>query len=368
MYNNTSLSLKNISKSNSGYLNRRHRLTFTQLSLLGWGNIDKNKLLEERAIGLSKVQKIRKVLEDLHSTEVEYLVIKGVELSQRLYGESSFRISKDIDILVLDREKIPSLLKDLINLGWSINENSWIEERPRQKWLMDLTFDISMRHPNGTLVEIHWNLDNYFFNLEDIKRKNLLLKNISEFIFFDLNIKVLSPELELIYLIIHGARHAWFRLKWLVDIYHFPIVDLDLFKFEKLAKEFEMTHLMPHVKYLIQDIFDDVWPIYTKDERSLFLYNISINQILKEKLNSKPNFMEFLNLLIHHVFWIQKPSGIIKMLFNTIGVRPNDIKEADLPFYWMYFFYRYISLIKRKFIVPVKIVSVFFCVFISFIG
>ena len=348
MFSNSHVKLKNILNSPSECLIQRHRLTIAQLKLLGNDDVDKKMLLVEKALALSHVQKTREVLEDLLSVEQDFILLKGVELSHRLYGDPSLRFSKDIDILIWDKDKISGLVNDLIKIGWSLKEENWISEGPRQKWLLNLTSDISMKHPNGALVEIHWNLDPFLFNLNDSKTKSILLKNISQFYFYNRRIKVLSPELELIYLIIHGSRHAWFRLKWLVDILHFPLDKLDLLKFKKLQNELGICHLFPHVKDLIFDIFKENWNVETQNVND-FLYRSSMRQILNEEPNSTPNFREFLNLLIHNSYLIRKPAGILKMLVRIIGVRPNDIKEVNFRFYWMYFFYRYISLIRRKF-------------------
>jgi hypothetical protein len=51
-------------------------------------------------------------------------------------------------------------------------------------------------------------------------RKNYskLFPNLSQLSFAGRTFTVLNPELDLLYLVIHGGLHGFFRLKWLVDI------------------------------------------------------------------------------------------------------------------------------------------------------
>ena len=79
------------------------------------------------------------------------------------------------------------------------------------------TKHVTYIHPQkGIILEIHWRLHSNSINeptFEELwKRKRI--KNLANYpIYF------LGREDLFLYLIAHGARHGWFRLRWLLDIH-----------------------------------------------------------------------------------------------------------------------------------------------------
>jgi len=141
---------------------------------------------------------------------VRSLALKGPALARLLYGDVSLRTSKDLDILVPSRdvERAESLLQDL---GYAIDKpiprgtGDW-------KWKMH---HVSFTHPQTRIqVEVHWRLngDNgkepSFEELWNARQGSDLADGLY----------LPGNEHLFLYLATHGARHAWFRLRWLVDI------------------------------------------------------------------------------------------------------------------------------------------------------
>lgn len=137
-------------------------------------------------------------------TKHNYIVLKGLPLSEYLYNDYSFRDVVDIDILVQK--------KDTIEIIEILKQNSFL--------ISDERLNSRYRHHvhtsyNNVSVEIHWqisptnefskefysglwnskskiNIENHWFNLPD-------------------------PEYQFLIVLIHNAKHKWGQLSWIFD-------------------------------------------------------------------------------------------------------------------------------------------------------
>ncbi|WHY55216.1 nucleotidyltransferase domain-containing protein [Peribacillus simplex] len=143
--------------------------------------------------------------------QIRLLFLKGPAIAADIYGDISLRTSKDLDILIplTDLKRAEELL---LNFGYIKKEefpaifNEW-------QWL---NHHKTYFHPlMGIEIEIHWRLHPYpskepsFNELWERKRTSILT---STPIYF------LGKQDLFLFLVVHGARHGWFRLRWLVDI------------------------------------------------------------------------------------------------------------------------------------------------------
>jgi hypothetical protein len=88
------------------------------------------------------------------------------------------------------------------------------------------------------------------------KLDSLIAANLSEITFEGRSFRVLSTELELLYLVMHGGIHSWRRLKWLVDINTFLInFKIDREKFHAMAAELRASRLVSLANYLLSVYF-----------------------------------------------------------------------------------------------------------------
>lgn len=141
---------------------------------------------------------------------IRTLILKGPVLAVQLYGDMAHRTSKDLDIL-MDAEDVERAEEVMAQLGYEA------EDKPTAKpdWKKK-THHLSFRHKEHAVqVEVHWRLNPYsrdthsFHQLWE-RRNTVEIKNLS--------FHCLGNEDLLYYLADHGARHAWFRLRWLEDI------------------------------------------------------------------------------------------------------------------------------------------------------
>ena len=142
---------------------------------------------------------------------IRLLFLKGPHLGHELYGDLSLRTSHDLDILV-PPEDFDKAEKLLLEAGYE-NDNPLPTVLNSRRWR---EHHGKYFHPEKKMiVEIHWRLnpppskDPTFEELWERKQ----LCSFSHHPLF-----MLGEEDLYMFLIKHGARHGWFRLRWLLDI------------------------------------------------------------------------------------------------------------------------------------------------------
>ncbi len=149
----------------------------------------------------------------LEKNNVEVLAFKGPTLAQMAYGDITLRQYSDLDILVEDKTAYEAA-SVLIDQGY-INLNPL--QMLKNDVCLDVAKDFHLLTPNGTIhIEMHWNLFE--------KKHKTDLSSLGDQVFtqhIKINnkpLKTLSNELLLVYLCIHGSKHAWERIEWICDV------------------------------------------------------------------------------------------------------------------------------------------------------
>lgn len=148
----------------------------------------------------------------LESNNVRAISLKGPILSMELFGNIALRTSKDLDILVdfADSDKVFDLFYEN---GFKNDHFDGDLTDNYKKFLIKTHHHISFSKKDLS-VEIHWKYHKTSFNcaFNDLWAKSEIVKLSNK------DIHILSKEDEFLYLVFHGAKHGWFRLKWLSDV------------------------------------------------------------------------------------------------------------------------------------------------------
>lgn len=167
--------------------------------------------------------------------EIRTLFLKGPILAHDLYGDISLRTSCDLDILIpihkLEKAEILLLEKGYVKddyIQTILNDWKWRHHH------------ITFFHPQKQIkVEIHWRLnpgpgkEPSFEQLWERKRKSTLTSY---------PVSLLGSEDLFLFLVTHGARHGWSRLRWLADINQIVRQSLDWAQIKSLLKKY---HYLP---------------------------------------------------------------------------------------------------------------------------
>ncbi|MGZ7151691.1 nucleotidyltransferase domain-containing protein [Bacillus sp. BC08] len=181
----------------------------------------------------AEMERINKLCNE---NEIRMIFLKGPVLSQDLYGDISLRTSCDLDVLIpmQNLEKVEMLLL----------EQGYVKDDYIQTILNDWKWrhhHITFFHPTKQIkLEIHWRLnpgpgkEPGFEELWGRKRKSNLTSN---------SVYMLGKEDLFLFLVSHGARHGWSRLRWLVDIKKIVDQELNWSEIHKLMRKYQMRHL-----------------------------------------------------------------------------------------------------------------------------
>lgn len=179
----------------------------------------------------------------LTAVHIRALFLKGPVIAADLYGDVSLRTSCDLDVLV-PLEQLEATESLLISLGYKKDDyitsvlNDW-------KWRHHHS---TFTHPlKGIKVEVHWRLnpspskEPAFEELWSRKRQSAL---ISRPIYY------LGREDLFMFLVSHGARHGWSRLRWLLDIKQLVHQQIDWPKLINVLRKHQLLHIGGQALYL----------------------------------------------------------------------------------------------------------------------
>ena len=145
---------------------------------------------------------------------IRVLALKGVTLSAQLEGDGGLRGARDLDLLV-DPSRFAEVEAMLLRNGY---RSTGAALSPRQEtahrhWTKDVEF---LSPATGVPVELHHRLtDNRHLLACDFEA---LWREREIVVVGGAAIATLPRRYLALYLCVHGAGHAWERLRWLVDL------------------------------------------------------------------------------------------------------------------------------------------------------
>lgn len=147
----------------------------------------------------------------LQAEGIRSIILKGPVVAAYLYGDVSLRVSKDLDLLIAESD-IERAEQILLGFGYEHDH-----EIPRilEDWKRR-NYHVTYTQPQtGIQVEVHWRLNPDPGNEPSFEE--LWQRRVSDAAFGHAVHRMGDADL-FYYLVSHGARHAWFRLRWLEDM------------------------------------------------------------------------------------------------------------------------------------------------------
>jgi hypothetical protein len=154
-----------------------------------------------------------KILNLLRENHIEALAFKGPTLAQIAYGNITLRQFGDLDILVDE--------KDAYKAGKLMSKNGHTSIFPlnilSNKICLHTAKEFSfISVPGSVHTELHWRLFEKKYNISlfsyAVEQKCQSVRINGQ------EISTLQNELLLVYLCLHGAKHAFERIEWICDI------------------------------------------------------------------------------------------------------------------------------------------------------
>ncbi|MDW0116272.1 nucleotidyltransferase family protein [Sporosarcina thermotolerans] len=275
----------------------------------------------------------------LRENGIRSLFLKGPVIANAIFGDISLRFSKDLDILI-PKSDFDRTEEILVDNGYKKEDICVLSKLERWK-----SHHVIYYHPvRNVEIEIHWRLydrpskEPNFDELWERKRISELTSNPVHF---------LGEKDLFVYLVRHGAKHGWFRLRWLADIDQ--LISNGTIPLEAR----EQRRLMGQVYLLSSQLFktkipEELLPLTTKRGARKFAKAVvfylmkndvlDVNQTHTEKVDSKAKIILKLRLLYCQYTF---KSNIQKAIFLLLLFQPNylDIETLKLPknLYFLYY-------------------------------
>ena len=302
--------------------------------------------LDEKLKLLDFVRNFIQITDLLRDNEVEFIPLKGPILSQRLYGDPTVRISHDIDLLI-GKSDVPRAVSLLRDNGYNINKLSyWSEDTNVQKMLETITHHVSLIHKKSRInVEIHWSLS-FFFPISEIKLKEILNSNLTSLRIFDRDYIVLAPELEFIYLSVHGSAHAWERVKWVADINEYSKQKLNYDKLSSLIKIFKADRSVAIAIEISQAIYDTNFQDLDSKKAPKRMVKFCLNQINIGEINNE-GFIKLVKNILFRLSLFPQLTYKLRII-KSLLINQRDLANSNYRYLAFYYLIRPFSFIKRR--------------------
>jgi hypothetical protein len=226
-------------------LYNRHRLSLRQIEMhfgpVGAAEQDVRSPSEDVFQTLSA---FLAVVDRLQAEGIRFVPLKGPVLSDLIYRDFAARRFYDLDFLIhpSDLQHVLAVLDGLDYAPLDAVPTTPEEWRERVRW----THQFLCQHRSEKAdIELHWSLFTEFtFPGGDFDRiyETMTVPYALE----GRTVRKLSNEIEFVFILAHGAKHGWFRLKWLVDANDYLAhVPLDLGIVERLLAAHRMARIAP---------------------------------------------------------------------------------------------------------------------------
>ncbi|MFD0961401.1 nucleotidyltransferase domain-containing protein [Paenibacillus chungangensis] len=268
--------------------------------------------------------------------DIELLFLKGPVIAADLYGDVSLRTSCDLDLLI-PIQKLAEAEALLEGMGYRKDDyittilNDW-------KWRHH---HITFHHPDKKIkVEVHWrwnpspSKEPSFQEQWERKRQSSL---ISRPIYY------LGREDLFMFLISHGARHGWSRIRWLLDIKKLANQKLNWPRLIALLRKHQYSDiggqaLFLTAKLLASPLREEMRPLLTRKagwlaEDTMFYMERMVN------LHSPPVPQDVQKYHKKYLFSLMTPRQKIQFMTSFLFPFPEDAETLPLPkkLHFLYF-------------------------------
>jgi putative nucleotidyltransferase-like protein len=156
---------------------------------------------------------LMRLLDGFSEQGISVLPYKGPTLAQALYGDIALRAFADLDLLVRPSD-VPGATEVLETLGYTADPP--ISAARRSAHLALASEQMFRRTAGAALVELQWRITPAYFSVDfDLERFWRTAVPVS---LGSRQVPALAPEVLLLVLSVHGAKHHWQSLVWIADI------------------------------------------------------------------------------------------------------------------------------------------------------
>jgi len=290
------------------------------------------------------------VIKLLKKNNINVLAFKGPTLAQIAYGNISLRQYSDLDILV-NAQDISKAITILEKNNYRLEYQ--LEEYQKEK-LKRSVHDIALYNKkNNIRLECHWTLTSgeFYINIQNLN----LFNHPNYIIINNYKLPTLSNETLLVYLCIHGYKHMWERIEWLVDINKlYTNKNLNWKRIIQLSEQLKAKRILLSSLYLCDKLFNTELPKNIKEQiYSNYILNKLSNRILNKitKLyNQNRSYSHSKHLSIIQFYMLENMKSRFLYIITFFKPTEEDYKIFMIPKHlsFLYYFIRPINIFMKK--------------------
>jgi hypothetical protein len=282
-------------------------------------------LVKTNMLMTSELTKVSKLLEE---NGIKAIAFKGPTLSQMAYGDVVSRQYVDLDVLV--DESLLSKSQKILEAN-NYYPRYDLEEYQKEN-LKDVVHDISMiNKTNGINIELHWTLSSgeFFIDLEKLD----YMSDTKKYKLSNHEINIFSNEKLFIYLCVHGYKHLWERIEWLVDIYYLISKEnIDLEKVLQMSRLVDADRIVLSTLIICQKIFDLKIQLNDSSIQDIKLNkntNTMLNKIISDykEVNEKIHSKQFSMI---HLYMLKTTANKMKYLKTFFEPTEQDYEKVKI--------------------------------------
>jgi hypothetical protein len=282
--------------------------------------------------------KLIQLTELLSSQAVEFLVLKGPVFALQAFGDLALRQFTDLDILI-HPEDFSEVYELLCQYGYT----PIFELGSTQKSLQVQTDNHFTFKRQGDVIEVHWKIAPQE-NIYPIKPEQIW-QELNSVSLLEREIPTPSPENTILFACLHGAKHGWRQLKWIVDLAYLSQTfnNIDWQALFELSKKLGLYRQVCLGLLLAEELVDANLPVKVWDsihtEQSAQRLAAKVQGRLFDKANVPSQFEDYSFYLQTRERWRDR----FYYLFNmTFVPRRDDLLNLTLPeaLYPVYYVYR----------------------------
>jgi hypothetical protein len=284
-----------------------------------------------------EMEQLSKIFEE---SKIHLIFLKGPILAKELYGDVSLRTCGDLDVLIpiKDLEAADQLL---VNMGYVKDDyiqtvlNDW-------KWRHH---HVTYKHPLKNIkIEIHWRLhpgpgiEPKFTDLWGRKRVSSLTNH---------PVYILGREDLFLFLVVHGARHGWSRLRWLVDIQQMLNQGINWLEVNKLSERQGHVHVVGQsivlaAQLLNSNINNNMQPLLMSKSSRLLAQEALFYLEKMINLHTDPVPVDISLYHVRHLYSLMSKQQKVLYKLSFLFPFPADAQTLPLPkrLHFLYFLLR----------------------------
>lgn len=157
----------------------------------------------------------REIVEACEREEIACVILKGFAVAQSAYDQAAKREMIDVDLLV-ERARFDQVEAMVLAMGFvRIGPSSELAGNARSSFMAMHNAFTFIRRSDGMQIDLHWQLVN---NPRLLPKLNLSWqKHLTRMDVAGSSLPVLDPVPHALYILVHGVKSGWVRLKWLAD-------------------------------------------------------------------------------------------------------------------------------------------------------